>query len=716
MAPRSKKASARKNLDRWLQRLRPPRTRAIFRSGQEIGRSLEQRLAAAPAVQRAEASAVFVSTRPKPSVPASTAWLAWLLLLCGALCACGDGDLLQQDPSHQPRTGTLRLDPVPAQDVLPGLRLRLAGTGFQPSARATTHLSLSGERNTPGGTQTFELELPTEYVSETSQVIPIDQALFDTLAGGMLSASESVHIQGTLRMELSEDRQTFVRTAPLDVTLRTQLLPIVDRVSPSALFLGDDLVVSGSGFLLEGEGQMILSLTGTFVRQVLPGDRSTMPGSQAALYPRVEHTLVPVSRTEARLPIRARTLGIQPGTLFAQAALENRQVTGDKVAAPVASVTLSLLRTQLSSLDTKVVRRGMRAGASGAGFLPLDLTGDTATAVHLFGTFTLKDGTVVPTDLTLITDVLDSHKLVFVPHPTLDSMGKLTGLGSRAGRFIGTFEPEVLSGANVQHGVPLPCSPQCIVDVGSPLQVLYLKFLANFTEGLRRFGLRNLEPEIRDQVMAVVRRTYADWNVEVRDSLPTDFDEFTTIEIGGPDPNNAGLFGLDNSEALDSGNLRLNDYIGGFNAAADRKGVYGFGGVFIEPFLSLSPRAAMPLPIASPRFDEVFAAFIPEYGGQPAGRSELAPDERRQPALLEAIRVLGALIGGTVAHEFGHSIGMAVVPGGGSHNAGDFDRELMDSGPYRPFEERAELGDYQQRPSGFSMNHRAYLNQILPRD
>ena len=60
--------------------------------------------------------------------------------------------------------------------------------------------------------------------------------------------------------------------------------------------------------------------------------------------------------------------------------------------------------------------------------------------------------------------------------------------------------------------------------------------------------------------------------------------------------------------------------------------------------------------------------------------------------------------------------GMAVVPGGGSHNAGDFDRELMDSGPYRPFEERAELGDYQQRPSGFSMNHRAYLNQILPRD
>ena len=62
----------------------------------------------------------------------------------------------------------------------------------------------------------------------------------------------------------------------------------------------------------------------------------------------------------------------------------------------------------------------------------------------------------MPTDLTLITDVTDSHRLVFVPHPTVDGSGKLTGLGSRAGRFVGTMEPEVLSGAIVQHGVPCP--------------------------------------------------------------------------------------------------------------------------------------------------------------------------------------------------------------------------------------------------------------------
>ncbi len=650
--------------------------------------------------------------------PAAFAVFSRCLILLGVLAvsACGEGQQYFMDNSHQPRTGTLALSALANQDVLPGLRLRVAGSGFQPSARASTRLSLSGTRNRGSGGEPFELELPSEYVSESELVIPIDIDLWSSLAGGSLSGSDSVSLSGTLRLELTEDRLVYIRSAEAALTLRAQLMPVLDRVTPSAVFLGDDLVIQGSGFLLDGEGQMVLTLVGTFVRQVEPGDRSSLPQSQASLYPRIEHTLVPVSRTEARLPLRARTLGIQPGTLYAQATLENRQVTGAKLTTPTTSVSLSLLRTQLTGIDTKIVRRGQRIGASGAGFLPLDLTGDTATAVHLSGTFTLKsDGTVVPTDLTLITDVLDSHRLVFVPHPAVDGSGRLSGLGSRAGRFVGTIEPEVLSGANVQHGVPLPCSPQCVVDVGSPLQVLYLKFLNNFTEGLRRFGLRNLELEIREQVLAVVRRTYRDWNVDVRDSLPGDFDEFTTIEIGGPDPNNAGLFGLDNSEALDSGNLRLNDYIGGFNAAADRKGVYAFGGVFIEPFLSLSPRAPKPLPIASPRFDEVFLAFIPEYGGQPASRSELAGAER-QAALQEAIRVLGALIGGTVAHEFGHSIGMAVVPGGGSHNLADLDRELMDSGPFRPFEERAELGDYQLRPAGFSDAHRAYLNQILPHD
>jgi hypothetical protein len=59
---------------------------------------------------------------------------------------------------------------------------------------------------------------------------------------------------------------------------------------------------------------------------------------------------------------------------------------------------------------------------------------------------------------------------------------------------------------------------------------------------------------------------------------------------------------------------------------------------------------------------------------------------------------------------------MAVVAGGGSHNTSDLDRELMDSGANRSFEERAEIDDYAARPAGFSDTHRMYLNQILPKD
>ena len=61
----------------------------------------------------------------------------------------------------------------------------------------------------------------------------------------------------------------------------------------------------------------------------------------------------------------------------------------------------------------------------------------------------------------------------------------------------------------------------------------------------------------------------------------------------------------------------------------------------------------------------------------------------------------------------GNSLGMAL--GESSHNLGDNDREIMDSGQNRSFEERAELDGYLDRPSGFSEEHQKYLGEILPR-
>ena len=84
--------------------------------------------------------------------------------------------------------------------MLPGLRLRVDGSGFQPTARATTRLSLSGTRNRGSGPEPFELELPSEYESESVLILPIDADLFGALAGGPLSGSDSVSIVGALRL------------------------------------------------------------------------------------------------------------------------------------------------------------------------------------------------------------------------------------------------------------------------------------------------------------------------------------------------------------------------------------------------------------------------------------------------------------------------------------------------------------------------------------
>jgi hypothetical protein len=77
-----------------------------------------------------------------------------------------------------------------------------------------------------------------------------------------------------------------------------------------------------------------------------------------------------------------------------------------------------------------------------------------------------------------------------------------------------------------------------------------------------------------------------------------------------------------------------------------------------------------------------------------------------------AIFVLGNLVGSTVAHEVGHSLGLANPYQDGFHNAGDALNRLMDAGEARPFAERAQLMG--QGPAAFCDAEYAYLRRILP--
>ncbi len=223
----------------------------------------------------------------------------------------------------------------------------------------------------------------------------------------------------------------------------------------------------------------------------------------------------------------------------------------------------------------------------------------------------------------------------------------------------------------------------------------------------------------------MLARDYATINIDVRLEQPQDFALYTEVDIGGPDPNGLGLLGYDNTPGKDTENLRLYDRIGGANALTQEDGFPGFGGVFIESLFGYSEHPGeLAEPIRSDaRFDILFDEFRPDRSGKPVLAEDLrdalpevsaddcpAPDAGRSRRIACAVYALGNLVGTTVSHEVGHSLGLADPYGPSFHNSGDQPDRLMDAD--RPFGERAELGD--EGPSRFCVDEYEYLRAILP--
>jgi len=179
------------------------------------------------------------------------------------------------------------------------------------------------------------------------------------------------------------------------------------------------------------------------------------------------------------------------------------------------------------------------------------------------------------------------------------------------------------------------------------------------------------------------------------------------------------LFGLDNTSGeegdspKDVMNLRLQEVIGGKNARAEESGYLAYGGVFLESFRQFSTLLPAPIGLASTRFEDVFEGIAPFLCGQAIEVDEY-PDGPRAAEIAEAIRVLGNLIGSTLTHEVGHSLGLSLPYGAPTefHNLIDLPNAIMDAGSQRPFEERAELDG--QGPAVFNAETRAYLEERLP--
>ncbi len=330
----------------------------------------------------------------------------------------------------------------------------------------------------------------------------------------------------------------------------------------------------------------------------------------------------------------------------------------------------------------------------------------------------------VAVDVTLVPEFVSGNMVRYVLSEQ-DDLGQSLNLRKASGEFSGAIQPSI----QYQEDTVVGAVHNTGFQIDHVRQVVWINFLPAYVGSLRHFGLRAVDPMIRERVFEVAARDYDGINAEFRAERPQDFALYAQVDIGGPDPNGYGLLGYDNTPGKDVDNDRLYDKIGGVNATTQEDGYPGYGGVFVESFFGFSehPGAlSKRLEGSDPFFDALFDPFRPDIGGRPVEASDLTDlsipkltsgdecpaESDRGMQIACAVWALGSMIGSTMTHEVGHSLGLADPYGGEFHNLGDGTNRLMDSGRFRSFLERAEILGY--GPSVFCEEDFAYLRQILP--
>jgi hypothetical protein len=602
-----------------------------------------------------------------------------------------------------PGVENLALSSVAPQTIIPGTKIQLAGDSFVDTQWGTATLHLAGDA---------DLRWPATFVDFSTMTVAVDAGMIAD-AGG----DTTFHGDATVEIVAASDGQTYT-SAPIavDLVFATKLAPKPAMIeSGGVAFVNDPIEVDGDGFLLGGdEGTTVARVTGCFQ----PDGTSTCAPIAAQDIPLVPAD--PLSRTKGTFVLSPKIVGIKSGAFQGQVVIANQQKgQGEADAGPV-DASYTLVTSQIFSVDPQSASLGQYVFVHGGGFVGGE--DNALTEVELQGMFTKTGGSPVPVDMTLIPEFVEGRLVRYVLN-TDDALGHALDLTKDTGSFTGTATPIVSYGNDTVNGVSSPAA----FAIAPVRQVVYLHYQTSYVEELRDFGLRAVDDKIRAQILVTVRDAYKGVNMDFRTDPPTDFALFSDVELVGIDPNNMGLFGYDNSPGKDTGNTRLYDELGGVNAATQQDGYPGFGGVFVRSLMGFSKHPgsfADSVPGADPMFDTIFDPFRPDVGGTAITSSDLngvtlppadasaCPGSDRASQMSCAIYVMGNLIGGTLAHEIGHSLGLANPYGDGFHDSGDEPNRLMDAGGDRPFLERAVLGG--QGPGVFCTDEYDYLRQILP--
>lgn len=632
--------------------------------------------------------------------------VALAALLVAQLAACAGS----KGPAGDSGLEGLALDSLNPGTVVPGTTIVLGGASFVSAEWGTSWVRFSG---TFGGSDVDAL-VTAKYVDFTTMTVDADSDLFSQLGGsdGDFEGEVSIEVQSAVDGELYTSQALFVQ-----LSFRTELTPSLDTVQDSGLiFVNDELVISGGGLLLGGdEGTTYAVIEGCFIPEgqtlctdIGPIESPVIPSS-------------PFDRTRGAFAFGPEIAGINPGSFDGTVHLRNDLGQGRNPTSSMKNVAYDLIPPTVFSVSTTSASLGQYMDVEGGGFV--GGSPSALTLLRLVGTYTPTGAPGgAPVDLLLVPEFVAGRTVRYVINED-DSLGQALDLRKDTGTFTGTVTPITrYMGAEVTgDGATMSLS------IAPVKQVVYLDFKDSYVESLRTFGLRAVDSLIRDRVVAVVRRDFAGINVDVRTELPQDFALYSHVDIAGPDPNGLGLFGYDNTPGKDTDNERLYDRIGGANATTQEDGYPGFGGVFIESMLGFSTdpgSTTEPIMGGSENFDAVFDPFRADRGGERIAAKDLSggvavltngdacPASDRSEQVACAVFVLGSMVGGTISHEIGHSLGLANPYSEGFHNSGDGLNRLMDGGSDRPFLERAEL--FGEGPSRFCQESYEYLRQILP--
>jgi hypothetical protein len=611
-----------------------------------------------------------------PAVRAPAALLSILTLAALGFGPSGCADEPAASAST-PRRFPLEITRVEAPVAVPGSRLRVVGSGFLDAGVWTARLV--------GALAGAPLERPLTVDRRDDAVLEL------VLTPSTFSGLPEGTFEGRLELEVVYGESTGEATPAVRFEVRSGLDPVFTRGAPGA-FPQSPWPVDAQGLLTPSEGQTTIALRGRFLPDGVGSERELA----VTEVPVVALDPTGLDRSRGQVEIELAWFGIEPGRFEGEAALTNSG-QGWTRGSPFVPVRFDLLVPTIEQVTPRAASRGQRVTIFGQGFVG---GSQGATTLRLDGTFTPRDGeptSLPPGGLELNPTWLSGNELVFSMRVDYDFDCNSADLGARPGRLEGQVTPIIeLEGTRVE-GVTTPLD----FEILPSRQLVYLRFLPAFTDSLRLFGLRNLSADVQDRILEVLHRDYAGINVDFRTLEPEDFLDYAILEFGGPDPNGQNLFGLDNTPDLDRCNERLGDNLAGRNADGA-----GYGGIFVESFLQLSPANGADNPLASPGFDEVFGEVM---------RAPATPDDLfgpRAEVVRRAVLSLGNLIGSTASHEVGHSLGLPVFPGCGDYHTAPGDAQLMDCGADRPFAERVELNG--APPGRFNPEDLEYLRQILP--